>query len=79
MSKFFIDSDDGDQQVIDGEGFEMPHADAARKAARQALHDMARDYSELIGRRTFTVLVRDARGGTVYWAELTFEGGPTIA
>lgn len=79
MSKFFIDSDDGDQQVIDGEGFEMPHADAARKAARQALHDMARDHSELFGRRTFTVSVRDAGGGIVYWAALTFEGGTTLA
>lgn len=74
MSKFFIDSDDGKQAIVDDEGYEMADADAAREAARHALHDMARDRKELTGHRRLAVSVRDEDGSLIYTATLTFEG-----
>jgi bifunctional DNase/RNase len=74
MARFFVDSDDGSSAIVDDEGFDLADADAARKAARHALHDMARDYSEQVGRRLFTVLVRDEAGKSIYRASLIFEG-----
>lgn len=43
MPRYFIDTSDGQRPLIDNVGQEFPDAEAARRAALDALPDMARD------------------------------------
>lgn len=74
MPRYFIDSSDGDLQVIDREGLELATQREARQAALEALPDMARDLIPDGDRRRFTVSVRNEAGTTIYSAALTLEG-----
>lgn len=74
MPRYYIDTDDGDFEDIDGEGYELPNAEAARKAAIDALPDMARQKLPDGDRRVFAAQVRDESGAIVYVATLTLVG-----
>ncbi len=73
MPHYFIDAQFGDFDHRDEEGHVLPDDEAARKAALQALPDMARDAMPAGDNDTFTVTVRDERG-LVYEATLTLRG-----
>ena len=74
MPRYFFDTDDGDVLVEDGEGIELPDAEAARTIGVAALPDMARDRLPDGDRRTFAVRVRDERGTVLYSASLDMVG-----
>ena len=74
MPRYFFDTDDGDQSFRDDEGLDLPHVEAAREAALDALPDMARDKMPDGDRRTFVATVRDAYGVVVYSATLSLKG-----
>lgn len=74
MPRYFIDTSDGNLNVIDREGLELPNDEAAREAALGTLPDMARDLIPDGDRRSFTVSVRDMTGNTIYSAALTLKG-----
>ncbi len=75
MPRYFIDTDDGDTSHRDVDGHELRDDEAARKAALNALPDMARDKLPDGDHRTFKVMVRDERGTVVYAAAMTLKGG----
>lgn len=74
MPRYFIDTPDGQRPLIDNSGQEFPGAEAARRAALDALPDMARDELPNGDRRTFAVSVRDASCRAIYSAKLMLEG-----
>lgn len=74
MPRFFIDTDDGDYRLQDDEGFEFPDQGAARKAAVDALPDMARQKLPDGDRRVFAARVRNENGIIIYVATLTLAG-----
>ena len=80
MPRYFIDTDDGDIAHGDSDGHDLPDAEAARRAALDALPDMARDKLPDGDDRTFTATARDEQGAVVYVATLILKGvrGPTL-
>lgn len=74
MTRFFIDTDDGELAVSDETGQDLPDAQAARRLALSVFPDMADDHLPDGDRRTFTVRVRDAEGRPIYVAELVLTG-----
>jgi len=74
MPRYFFDTDNGDLQVEDDEGIELPDAEAARAIGVAALPDMARDSLPDGDQRTFAVRVRDEHGTVVYSASLDMAG-----
>ena len=74
MPRYFIDTADGDLSMIDNEGLYYPSDEAARKAALDALPDMARDEIPDGDARRFSVAVRSSEGRAIYSAELTLNG-----
>ena len=74
MPRYFFDTDDGDRSHRDDDGLDLPHPEAARRAALDALPDMARDKMPDGDRRTLVAAVRDERGTVVYSATLSLEG-----
>lgn len=74
MPRYFIDTSDGQRPLIDNVGQEFPDAQAARRAALDALPDMARDELPNGDHRTFAVSVRDTSGKAIYSAKLMLEG-----
>jgi hypothetical protein len=74
VPRYYIDSDDDDQRVIDEAGFELSGPLEARAVAIDALPDMARQKIPNGDRRTFTVHVRDEEGTVIYSAELVMAG-----
>ena len=74
MPLYFFDTDDGDHSHRDDEGLDLPHVEAARVAALDALPDMARDKMPDGDRRTFVASVRNDRGAVVYVATLSLKG-----
>ena len=75
MPRYFIEADDGDFNHRDEEGHDLPDDEAARKAALDALPDMARDKIPDGDQRTFRATARDEQGNMVYGASLTLKGG----
>lgn len=71
MPHYFFDIDDGENQTRDDEGVDLPHREAARKAAICALADVARDV--LLDREQcdFTSVVRNETGDVVFRARLS--------
>lgn len=74
MPHYFIDTSDGHLPLIDNEGQEFPDDETARRAALDALPDMARDELPDGDHRTFAVSVRNAGGRAIYSAKLMLEG-----
>lgn len=74
MPRFFIDTDDGAQRVLDDEGYELPDKSAARDLALEALPEMARDKRHAGDQRIFSVSVRDESGRAIYEVELELRG-----
>ncbi len=74
MPRYFIDTDDGNDLLIDGEGQVLLSEASARSFALDALPDMARDKMPDGDRHTFTVGVRDGTGALFYQATLTLKG-----
>ena len=74
MPRYFFDTDDGDRSHRDDDGLDLPHPEAARRAALDALPDMARDKMPDGDRRTLVAAVQDERGTVVYAATLSLEG-----
>lgn len=73
MPRFFFDTSDGERTVIDEIGMDLPDADAARRAALDALPDIARDVMPDGDRRQMSVTVRRNRLA-IYVAALELKG-----
>lgn len=74
MPHYFIDSSDGDLQIVDHEGLALPDDRSAREAALAALPDMAHDKIPDGDTRVISVSVRNDRGQTIYSARLELTG-----
>jgi hypothetical protein len=70
MKRYFFDIRDGDKLVIDEEGLELPHVEAAQDEAAQSLADMARDRIRRTPFSHMAIEVRDSDGPVV---EATFQ------
>ena len=71
MSRYFFDTDDGEQADQDKIGISFSNADLARAEALRALTDMARDVMPDGNERRFSVHVRDREGNGIFEAKLT--------
>lgn len=74
MPRYFIDSDDGDLNVVDEEGYDLPGPQDARRMAIDVLPDMAREKIPDGDRRVFSTRVRDEAGTVIYSASLSLVG-----
>ena len=74
MPLYFFDIADGDKQLRDDEGVDLPDYAAARDAALGALPDMARDKLPAGDRHALMVHVRDENGTLVHSATLDLVG-----
>lgn len=75
MPRYFFDTDDGSETVIDVVGRELLDDVAARWAGLGTLPDMAHDKITEGDHRTFTVSVRNAQDTVIYVATLALMGG----
>ncbi|WP_336489439.1 DUF6894 family protein [Methylobacterium nigriterrae] len=75
MPRYYIDTDDGDLNVRDERGEELPDRAAARRIAIGVLPDMARSALPDGDRRTFVASVRDEQGRTIFRARLSLTAG----
>lgn len=75
MARYFIDTHDGTQPLLDDDGIDLADAATARAAALSALPDMARDHTPNGDQRRFLVRVRSDGGEVLYCATLTLAGG----
>lgn len=73
MPRYYIDSDDGTNAVLDREGYDYPNNREARRAAIAHLPDMAGDVLPDGNRRKLTVLLRDATRRPIFRATLSLE------
>ena len=66
MPRYFFDTDDGERQIQDKDGIDLPIFDDIRATVRDLLFDLG--HAELLSGkdRVFTAAVRDERGITVY-------------
>lgn len=74
MPRYFFDTDNGSEPVIDLEGRELPDA-AARWFGLDTLPDMARDKISEGDHRTFGVVVSNAERVVIYSATIALMGG----
>lgn len=76
MARYFFDIHD-DRLTLDEVGVECDDLEGARREARRALPDMARDVLTEDGDRLrMSIVVRDESNETVYSATLVFQGDP---
>ena len=73
MPRFFFDSRDGDELILDDEGLELAGIEAARDEATAALRDIAKDAIPHSERRELAIEVRDEAGCQIIRASLWFE------
>lgn len=71
MPRYFFDINDGEKESRDDIGYELPDAEAARRAAIEVLPDIARDVLPDGDRRDFTSSVRTEEGQTIFQAKLS--------
>ncbi len=71
MPRYFFDTDDGERQIQDKDGIELPTLDNIHADVRDLLFDLG--HVELLNGkdRVFTALVRDERGMLVYRGSMT--------
>ena len=71
MPRYFFDTDDGERQIRDENGIDLPSMDDIGSMTRDLLFDLG--HVEILnGRdRVFTALVRDERGMVVYRGSMT--------
>lgn len=77
MPLYFFDTDDGDTQLRDETGLELPDDEAARDEGTRAMGEMAKDH--LRGsppQKNITMWVRNHNGETVMQLALTFAVQP---
>ena len=71
MTRYFIDTSNGDIALADRVGADYPTEAQARTEALQAISDMARDHVQHGGNRDMTAAVRDRTGAVVYAVKLS--------
>ena len=73
VPRYFFDTDDGERQIQDKDGIELPTLDDIRATVRDLLFDLG--HAELLNGqdRVFTALVRDERGMAVYRGSMTLK------
>ncbi len=66
MPRYFFDTDDGERQIQDKDGIDLPSMDDIGSMTRDLLFDLG--HAELLNgkHRVFTAAVRDEQGITVY-------------
>ena len=66
MPRFYFDTDDGQQQIRDENGIDLPSVADIEPTIRDLLFDLG--HAELLNARDrrFTAVVRDARGVIIY-------------
>lgn len=74
MARYFFDTDDGEERVIDQVGIEFPTLDAARSQAVAALPGIAGDSPRLEDGREIVTVVRDETGRAIFRARLAVSG-----
>lgn len=75
MPLYFVDTSDGEQTLIDDEGFTASNRDEARGAALAALPGMARDVMPDGDHRQFVVRIRNQDDVVIYVAIMSLAGG----
>jgi hypothetical protein len=75
MSRYYFDTHDGVEPFRDDVGLDIETLEHVRRAAIEALPDMAREDLPDGEERTFRVSVRDEQGGVIFVAELAFRSG----
>ncbi|MDB5506806.1 MAG: hypothetical protein JWR75_1444 [Devosia sp.] len=74
MPRYFFDSDDGDDRIVDDEGLELPDDQAAYKEASTAIVELAKDRIPADGPlRHLQMWVRNEEGLSVHILTLKFE------
>ncbi len=71
MPRYFFDTDDGERQIQDKDGINLPTFDDIRATARDLLFELG--HAELLNGkdRVFATAVRDEHGITVYRGSMT--------
>jgi hypothetical protein len=75
MPRYFFDTDNGSEPVIDLAGRDLPNDAAARWFGLDTLPDMARDKIAEGDHRTFGVVISNAQRVVIYSATLALMGG----
>jgi len=75
MPRYFFDTDNGSEPLIDLEGRDLPDDAAARWFGLDTLPDMARDKIAEGDHRTFGVVIRNEEQLVIYSATLALMGG----
>lgn len=73
MPRFYIDTSDEDQFVQDDTGYEFADVEDAKRAAVDALPDMAREKLPNGDARAFLAIVRGEDGRSLLQASLTLK------
>lgn len=71
MTRYFIDTSDGETSLSDEIGADYATEGLARSEALQAVGDMARDHIHKGGNREMKAAVRDSTGTVVYAVRLS--------
>jgi hypothetical protein len=71
LSRFYLDTNDGDLSLKDSVGHELADREEARRLALETLPEMARDKLPDGDRRDFICNVRDNAGTPIFTATLS--------
>ena len=71
MPRYHFDSDDGQRQIVDDDGYELSGPEAAQEEALTLLTSFARAALKGDGSRDVRVAVRNEAGDVVYRATMT--------
>ncbi|MCC5655367.1 hypothetical protein LC609_37690 [Nostoc sp. XA013] len=73
MPRYYFDTHDGDEAIIDEVGLEFANLEAVKTEAARGLADLARDVLPGSVQRELAVLVRDAQSRQLLRTALVFE------
>ncbi len=73
MARYFFDSRDENDVIVDDVGLELPDLEAVKRCASKALAELALDVLPGADRRCLGIDVRDELSRPVLMTELTFE------